>query len=120
VTEDKLGELPDDIRGYVQQTRVGNPATMAIRLGDPWTGKGSPQPVPTKGMLGLPAPAGSTGGSARYRVTEVKKAGAASVDSKLDQILKVLSQKEDSTLEALQKEVKQLHRELEELRKEKK
>ena len=118
VTEDKLGELPDDIRGYVQQMRVGNPAAMAIRL-KPLTAKVSPQPAPPIGLPALPAAAGSTGTSARYRVTEVKMADTTA-DSKLDQILKIVSQKEDSSVSALRKEVQELRKELEELRKEKK
>ena len=121
VTEDKLGELPDDIRGYVQQTRVGHPAVMAIRLAaEPLTAKILPQPVPPQGMPGLPGATGATGGSARYRVTEVKMADKATTDSKLDQILKIVSQKEDSSVSALRKEVQQLRKELEELRKDKK
>ena len=121
VTEDKLGELPEDIRGYVQLVRVGHPISMAIRLAkEPLTAKISPQPVPLKGMPGLPAAPGSTGSSARFRVTEVKKADTATADSKLDQILKIVSQKEDSNISALRKEVQQLRKELEELRKEKK
>jgi membrane-associated protease RseP (regulator of RpoE activity) len=117
VTEDKLGELPDDIRGYVQQMRVGNPTAMAIRLAEPRTAKNLPQP---KGLPGLPGASGVTGGSNNYRVTEVKKADTSTADSKLDQILKILSQKEDSSVSALRKEVQQLRKELEELRQEKK
>jgi membrane-associated protease RseP (regulator of RpoE activity) len=115
VTEDKLGELPDDIRGYVQQMRVGHPTTMAIRLAEPWTAKVSPKVTAV-----MPAATGSTGTSPKYRVTEVRKADTSTADSKLDQILKIVSQKEDSSVSALRKEVQQLRKELEELRQEKK
>lgn len=118
VTEDKLGELPEDIRGYVQQMRIGNPTTMAIRVAEPYVRNVlPPQPVPPKG---LPAAPSSTGTYPKYRFTEVKKADTATADSKLDQILKIVSQKEDSSVSALRKEVQQLRKELEELRQEKK
>jgi membrane-associated protease RseP (regulator of RpoE activity) len=120
VTEDKLGELPDDIRGYVQQMRVGHPTAMAIRLAEPYVRNVLPQPVPPKGLPGVPAAPGSTGTSPKYRFTEVRKADTSTADSKLDQILKIVSQKEDSSVSALRKEVQQLRKELEELRQEKK
>ena len=68
----------------------------------------------------MPPATGWTGTSPKYRVTEVKKVDTSTADSKLDQILKIVSQKEDSSVSALRKEVQQLRKELEELRQEKK
>ena len=136
VTEDKLGELPEDVRGYVQQFRTRTPITMAIKLPEqaaPYgtTARLSPQPVlplpaapgtqavPTAPYAAVPGTA-MMGKTYQYRVTQAKIPDGMAVEQKLDQILKLLGHKEDSSLESLKKEVNQLRKELDELRKEKK
>lgn len=132
VTEDKIGDLPEEVRGYVQQLHLGPPPAMAVRLtqqaGDPrrTTTRLFAQPVPkVSGLHAAPAtpvpPATSAMSKTyQYRVTEAKDPAGSGAESKLDQILKILGQKEDSSVADLREEVKQLRKELEELRKEKK
>ena len=103
---DQINQLPEEVRGYVQLVRSGAETAMlkedTVRT----------PLVPYVATLG---------GEKVYRyVAEVK---LADENSKLDRILKIVSQKEDSSVSALRKEVQQLREELEELeelRKEKK
>ncbi len=122
VTEDKIDELPEEVRGYLKTLQVGSGPALTLKAkvappnGPPVTTKTAPHTQ----ILTLPkAPAGAeTAKIYRYHV-ETKHAGDE-VDSKLEQILKIVSQKEDSSVSALRKEVEQLRKELEALRKEKK
>ena len=117
-TDDKLNQLPDDVRGYVQVIRGGGagPLVYQARTANPVTTKidaikrGVPAPA-------LPIPATSAETAKVYRYHVESKHAAGEVDSKLDQILKIVSQQEDSSVSALRKEVQQLRKELEELRK---
>lgn len=127
-TEDKLGQLPEDLQKYVQQVRSsgGNAFAYQARLALPRTTaeatksaaaqyKAVTIPVPM-----TPVPAATAEASKVYRYHVEAKHAAGEVDSKLDQILKLISQKEDSSVSELRKEVQQLRKELEELRQEKK
>jgi len=127
-TEDKLGELPTEIQKLVQIVRGNSGNLWAYRLTNP---KIAPsvvnQYVAPSVKLPVPVPpthAVNPGVSPdpvkvyRYRQVETKASG--DVDSKLNQILKILGHQGDSDVSSLRNEVDQLRKEIEELRKEKK
>jgi membrane-associated protease RseP (regulator of RpoE activity) len=124
-TEDKLDQLPQEIQACVQLTRSGGPGAMFYRAKIAPTAMSGASaksgaiykavPVPTPAL-----PARSVEAAKVYRYHVESKHAAGDVDSKLDQILKIVSQQEDSGVSDLRKEVQQLRKELEELRKEKK
>lgn len=125
-TEDKLDQLPKEIQACVQVTRGGGPGAKFYRAlvaptamsGTSTTKTGAVYkavPVPAPAL-----PAASVEAAKVYRYHVESKHAAGEVDSKLDQILKIVSQQEDSSVSALRKEVEQLRKELDELRKEKK
>jgi membrane-associated protease RseP (regulator of RpoE activity) len=127
-TEDKLSQLPEDVRKYVHLVRSGGgnafayEAWLAPRTALPRTTK---SPTPQYKTVTVPAPVPPTPATSPetakvYRYHVEAKHATGEVDSKLDQILKIVSQKDDSSVSALRKEVQQLRKELEELRKEKK
>ena len=131
-TEEKLSEWPVEVRAYVQLVRGGDSSDLALHrlLVNPRAGAGGTRKGGAtifKITAPVPAPATATEASKEYtkeyfdhaEVVAARHAGDA-VDSKLDRILKIVSQKEDSSVSALRKEVEQLRKELEELRKEKK
>jgi len=122
-TEDKLEKLPDDVRGYVQIVRGGGGNAFAYRaLGElvaPATAKTAKAYRATT-VAPVPAPASATEAAKVYRYQVQQRHASDDVDSKLDQILKIVSQQEDNSVSELRKEVKQLRKELEELRQEKK
>lgn len=111
VTEDKLSELPEEIRLHVQPMlgKGASPIRMAWSAAVP----GAP-PIATwaHGTKAVPAvpPAVAT------RVPAYRVEANGGVEAKLDTILKKLEQMEGKALEQLQKEVQQLRRELDELR----
>jgi hypothetical protein len=136
VTEEKLGELPEDIRGHVEQM-LGRKGPMnlfytpgkALHVTPEGKVHGeiriSPTPpvpplppvpataprAPAAPALPIPPAAGARGFSFR---TERSDDGG---DSKLDAILKKLEKIESGTLDKLDKDVKQMRKELDELRK---
>jgi hypothetical protein len=123
-TEDKLEKLPEDVLGYVQMVRSGGQAfAYAARLADPraappTAAKSSPRYRTV--VLPTPLPPAKADAAKVYRYhVEAKQVGAEE-DSKLDRILKIVSQQEDSSVAELRKEVQQLRKELAELRQEKK
>jgi hypothetical protein len=125
-TEDKLGQLPEEIRGYVQMARASGVTAHAHQpyLAAPHgamalTQKGPHTLLKSVTAQAIPPPA-TTESAKVYRYRVEAKHGEEGVDSKLDQILKLVSQKEDSAVADLRKEVQQLRKELEDLRKEKK
>jgi len=125
-TEDKVGQLPEEIRGYVQMARASGGTAQAYRayLAAPHGAMALTQKGPhtlLKSVTAHVAPPPATTEFAKvYRYQVEAKHGEEGVDSKLDQILKLVSQKEDRAISDLQKEVQQLRKELEDLRKEKK
>ncbi|MBC7854496.1 MAG: hypothetical protein IAF94_13765 [Pirellulaceae bacterium] len=127
-TEDKLNQLPEVVRGYAQSVRSSGgtafayQARLATPYGAPAEAKSAAAryktltvPVPIS-----PVPAATADTAKVYRYHVEAKHAADEVDSKLDQILKLISQKEDSSVSELRKEVQQLRKELEALRQEKK
>ena len=122
-TEDKLEKLPEDVRGFVQIVRGGGGNAFAYRaLGElvtPATPK-TAKAYRATAVAPVPAPASATEATKVYRYHVEAKHAAGDVDSKLDQILKIVSQQEDSGVAELRKEVQQLRKELSELRQEKK
>ncbi len=123
-TEDKLDKLPEDVRGYVQMVRGGGQAfAYAAQLADPraapaTAAKSSPRYRAV--VLPTPLPPAKAEAAKVYRYHVEARHTAREEDSKLDQILKIVSQKEDRSVSELRKEVQQLRKELDELRKEKK
>lgn len=145
VAEDKVGELPEDVRPHVQQL-LGQHGVQGLRLAAPLPGvpgtaayphtvrvrpdgrvEGAitvaPAPVPTPAASGSPynpatAPALAQPKIHTYRANVAGATGraASSTDAKLDAILRKLDERNDGALEKLQNEVKQLRKELEELR----
>ncbi|MFN0019392.1 MAG: PDZ domain-containing protein [Pirellulaceae bacterium] len=125
-TEDKLGQLPVEIRGYAHTARASGGTAHAYKayLAAPHgamaeTPKGPHTLLKAVTTQAVPPPA-TTESAKVYRYQVEAKHGEEGVDSKLDQILKLVSQKEDRAISDLQKEVQQLRKELEDLRKEKK
>jgi membrane-associated protease RseP (regulator of RpoE activity) len=122
-TEDKLDQLPKDVLPYVRSIREGGSgatfhyprATSGATGSSAKTGVFKVVPVPAPAL-----PPSSVEAAKVYRYHVESRHGADDVGSKLDQILKIVSQQEDSDVSALRKEVQQLRKELEELRKEKK
>jgi hypothetical protein len=120
-TEVTLEKLPEDVRGYVQIVRGGNAfayTALAEPLAAPATATKTDKVYRATRVAPVPAPAAEATKVYRYHV-EAKHAGGE-VDSKLDRILKIVSQQEDSSVAELRKEVQQLRKELTELRQEKK
>ena len=142
VTEDKLSELPDDVRPHVQQMLgrhaiqglqfavpqprmpgVQGAYSRAVRVRPDGKVEGqiavAPVPVPPPATSGAPyynpattpAPA-----QAKIHTYRAAVAGGAGIEAKLDAILRKLDSRNDGALEKLQDEVKQLRKELEELR----
>lgn len=110
VTEDKLNELPPDIRQHVQPMlgKGAWPVRMSWNSFVPGAvqpGAWVPNPAP-----GLPA------NPAAWAAQTFPADGGRGVEAKLDTILKKLEQLEGNALEQLQAEVRQLHKELEALR----
>jgi hypothetical protein len=123
-TDDKLGELPEDVRGQVEQmlSKVVHPM-LSARARALVVPKGAhvvpPAIAPLPGVPGVPAvpPApGATPSVARvhsYRVVEGK---ADSLEAKVDQILKKLGEDNEQTIEKLRDEVERLRKEVESLK----
>lgn len=131
-TEDKLSELPEDVRAQVERmlskvihpmlsarvrTVVGGPkGAHAYSPGTP----GLPAVVPLPAVPGTqvdpPVPA-STPTVARIHAYRVAEGAAGSLEAKVDQILKKLSADEDDqTLEKLRDEVERLRKEVDALK----
>jgi hypothetical protein len=139
VTEDKLDELPEDVRPHVHQflghrVSLRLPAGMSgaraalagpdgqrfeYRVTPPAAGAapGAPPVPPMPPRAGIrsyaPAIAATPVPPTVARLHRVETAG---VEAKLETILKKLEQIEGRSLEQLEKEVKQLRKELDELR----
>ena len=126
-TEDNLNQLPEELRGYVQQVRGGGEIVLdySALKGAPkaeLTLRANRTPTIFKADVTVPTPVppAATESSKVYRYDLKAKPADGDADSKLDRILKIVSQKEDSSVSALRKEVQQLRKELHELRQEKK
>jgi PDZ domain len=123
-TEDKLEKLPEDVRGYVQIVRGGEDKVFAFTRGmADLSSRVTPQTAKAyraTAVATVPAHDSERKDIKVFRYQDVPKHAAGNVDSKLDQILKIVSQKGDSGVSELRKEVQQLRKELEELRQEKK
>ncbi|MGI8979987.1 MAG: PDZ domain-containing protein [Pirellulaceae bacterium] len=119
-TEDNLNELPADLRGFAHLVRSGGGHAFAYQA------QAAPATASKKAAIyksvTVPTPLSPATAEAPkvYRYHVEAKHAAGEVDSKLDQILKIISQKEDSSVSELRKEVQQLRKELESLRQEKK
>ena len=125
-TEDKLSELPKDVVRYVQMLRGAGTQMRYTQLAPPVAAPPATKAAAAQKVVPVPMqpyglPTHSSPEAAKvYRYHVESRHGADDVDSKLDQILKILAQKEDSSVSTLRKEVQQLRKELDELRKEKK
>ncbi|MEX2173021.1 MAG: PDZ domain-containing protein [Pirellulaceae bacterium] len=118
VTEDKLDDLPARVRGPVERLLGKGPMAfrstitaprVTVRKGPPGYGDG-PLMTPADPALSLLPQATRLHA---YRVVEKQADG---VEAKVDLILKKLDQMENKSIENLQNEVRQLRRELDELR----
>ena len=142
VTEEKLGDLPEDLRSHVQQFlghrlslklpgAVGGSGPNTIRYGYGRTPAAPGTPVPAARPVppAPPAPPASPRPPqavappipaqpqyAPLRTYRLETAGGGGVEGKLDAIMKKLDQLESKSVEQLEKEVKQLRKELDELR----
>jgi membrane-associated protease RseP (regulator of RpoE activity) len=142
ITEDKQGislkELPDDIRQHVQSMLSGMPgsgraatAVRAVRVNPEGKVEGelkiAPIPPAPPALPAVPryparvaptpaAPAAPAAPQATRAFSFRAERGDDEGDSKLDAILKKLDKLESGTLEKLDKEVKRLREELDELR----
>ena len=135
VTEEKLNELPEDIRGHVEQM-LGRKGPTAFRYGPAKTLHVTPEgkvhgemriapyaptpPVPPAAAAAPRAPTSPVPPAAppvvrgfSYRSERSEEGG----ESKLDAILKKLEKIESGTLDKLDKDMKQMRKELDELRK---
>jgi hypothetical protein len=116
-TEDKLDELPDDVRVLVEQMRG---QAIHFRLPTP------PENLATKRVMSIPATPGVPGGRTIVRgltpgmparvltMQEPPQPQLAELNRKLDQVLKAVHG--PSEIESLQKDVKRLREEVEALR----
>jgi PDZ domain-containing protein len=137
VTEDKLGELPDDIRPHVQKLlgRMLMPGLSAtadriVRVTPEGKVEGElkiapmpprPPAVPVPPVrVRPPAPPAAPAAPGAPETTRTfsyrLERGDGGADSKLDAILKKLDTIESGALDKLDKEVKQLRKEIDELR----
>lgn len=119
VTEDKLGDLPDDVRMHVEMLRGragmrfpmtapnAAPSPRALRVTSDGKIEGEIQVTPTPAVAVPPGQA--------YRAWAYS-AGGGNVETKLDAILKKLDHMESKALEELQNEVQQLRKDLDEVR----
>ena len=135
VTEDKLGELPEDVRGHVQQMLHGpQPRRLAARLPEAQGQQAQAHArmqeaqnqlsrrlgeyrVQVKPRMALPA------GVAPHAVRmpqALPPQADSGIQAKLDAILRKLDENEDSAIQRLDNEIKALRKEVEELRQEKK
>jgi hypothetical protein len=122
ITEEQLGDLPEEIRGHVQTMLGKGPFGLRMKLptvvpppvAAPHPGQPVPTP-PTAGPRNVVPPSGADPAVTRLRAYRVDTKDEA-LEAKLDQILKKLDQMENKALEALRDEVKQLRKELDELR----
>jgi hypothetical protein len=130
-TEDKLFDLPPDVRVHVEQmlgglmhpmihhramTTVVRAPMAGVTARAPATAASpyAPGVAPPMVVLPQPAPAGTTARLHAYRVEKSGEAG--DVAGKLELIIKKLDNLESKAIEQLQDEVKQLRKELDELR----
>jgi hypothetical protein len=135
VTEEKLNELPEDIRGHVEQM-LGRKGSTAWLYGPGRTIHVTPEgkvqgemritpyppvpPVPPVPVVAPRAPMAPVPPAAPRAVRSFSYPSERSDDggdSKLDAILKKLEKIESGTLEKLEKDVQQMRREMDELRK---
>ena len=122
VTEDKIDELPEDLRGPVKQ--MLNKQDVRIRMVPPPTAApGAPgatwwNPAPHAAAIAIaPHPAATPYTNTLPRVQAMHVETGGHVEQKLDTILQKLDQLSHQKLDELQREVKQLRAELDELRK---
>ena len=134
VTEDKLGELPEEIRGHVQQMLSGDqqqamPQALRVRIEEAHQQADRARANMHKAEETLkeyrvrvqpPTGAAQPQPMLQPRSIGAYPPGDSSVQAKLDAILKKLDQTQSEALQELRNEVKQLRRELEELRQGKK
>jgi hypothetical protein len=128
VTEDKLGDLPDDVRPVIERMLGKGPlATMRLPQGmqgmampamPPMTAKGDVRyrAVPATPVAPSAPGATPTPQTARLHAYRVESRGGG-VEAKVDQILKKLDALDSSSIEELKKEVERLRKEVDELRK---
>ncbi len=149
VTEDKLSELPEDIRGHVQQMLGGRehatPQALRLRLDESrahaQTQAAKAQDAASQAHAQVeqlqqhlreyrvrvqPAAPGANPPIAVSPPTPTReivlspRTAERSIQSKLDAILKKLDQQQGEALQRLQKEVERLRQEVEQMRQEKK
>jgi hypothetical protein len=136
VTEDKLSELPEDLRTHVQQflghrMSLRYPASGTVIAASPERGRYELRSTRAAPALPATPTAPAAPASPAYRAYPTPPATpvppqvarlhrvvetAGGVEAKLETILKKLDQIEGRSLEQLEKEVKQLRKELDELR----
>jgi hypothetical protein len=127
VTEDKLGELPGDLRPYVEQM-LGKAAAAykAVRVTPGGKVEGDVQiaplpprpPVPPKLATGpqAPTPPKPPTAQANRAMTVRTHHSEGDADAKLDAIIKKLDDRSE-TIEKLDKKVEELRKEIDQLRK---
>jgi hypothetical protein len=135
-TDDKLGELPADVRTNVEQmlSKVIHPMlstrARALIVGGPKNAyayspgtPGVPAVVPYPGASGVPGvqvappvPATAPATAARLHAYRVVESKGSSLEAKVDQILKKLNDDDDSAVEKLRDEVERLRKEVEALK----
>ncbi|MCI0357201.1 MAG: PDZ domain-containing protein [Planctomycetaceae bacterium] len=129
-TDDKLGELPEDVRGQVERmlSKVFHPMLAAraralvvpksVHAYSPGT-PGAPAVVPYPGTPGTQATPGVAPPQASPRTSSYRSIQSApsSVESKIDQILKKLNADDDQqALDRLREEVERLRKEVDSLK----
>jgi hypothetical protein len=145
VTEDKIDELPEDVRPHVQQMLGGQvlaaPQHLQLRIEEA-RARAQDQAAQANAKMReaqqhldrtlreykvrvRPMAPGAAPGPAPpvappLRITRLPGAGDSSIQAKLDEILRKLDQPQSDSLQRLQREVERLRRDLEELRQEKK
>jgi membrane-associated protease RseP (regulator of RpoE activity) len=121
VTEDKLGDLPDDVRPVIERMLGRGPLTMKLpqalppAVAPPATARADVRyrAVPLAPATPV-APATPAPQTARLHAYRVESRGG--VEAKIDQILKKLDALDSRSIDELKKEVERLRKEVDELR----
>jgi hypothetical protein len=111
VTEDKLDDLPSDLRAVIQRMLGKGPMTVRSPVRVQIAPQAAPRTVRVAPAIPTPPVAPPQVAMHAYRVTR-----SDGLEAKVDLILKKLDSLENKSLEQLQEEVKRLRKELDELR----
>lgn len=123
-TPDDLPRLPEEVQGYVRQALRAQGGAMdwkqAIRY------RPTVARLPANAVTNVPVPSpaivGGEGAKTHVYVQEIQRTSpdGGGVIAKLDKILQILDSKEDSEIAALQKQLQELQKKVDELSTEKK